>query len=1020
MKPRTLPLTLASTLILALALAPNPAVAQAQFTTGVIDGTVYDPSGAIVPGVEVVARNVDTNFTRTAVTDQVGHFSFLQMPSGPYEVTYVLADFATLVQDGLTLTVGQTLTLRPSLTVSGTEETITVTGSDIIDTRATTSSSTLNQLTLETTPNLGRKFEDLLTLTPGVAIVQGPDGDSITFAGQRGIFNNISLDGGDYNNGFFGEQVGGQRVSVDITIEAVKEFQVVASGANAEFGRTAGGVVNVISKSGTNNTHGSLFFYGRNEALTGDLSDGTRLEDFRREQWGGTIGGPIKKDKLFYFFALEGITGDFTRPNLSVPIGEPCPISNPTVPANEDLINSSSDCQRVALLNFLRDNVGIDDGRPIAHPATTVASLLKVDWNINDTNTLAVSWNFNHSKKENETFDVATFGNSANGTEGDPARINVLNANLFSTVSPTKVNEFHFTYSREIRPRTANGSGLAADTGIGFGPSFRFGDPFFLQPSVDETFWRTQLRDTFTVVKGEHTIKFGGDWTHSLNDQVFRGFFTGRYLFGSAAGFLRYASPAAPGGFGPNTISCTDGSYVTAPASCPAGSSFAGGPLFLYLQDVGTGFEGVPPPGASRITNDEFGFFVQDKWKVRPNLTLNYGLRWDAQLMPETVDPATTAYAQLIGDPTFPSDGTIPDQWDMWQPRLGFAWDVGNDAKTLVRGNFGIYNPRQNMLSQVGSVTTNGLQQRTEFRSSELATFGVPMPTWPGVFAPSPNPPGVFPDFTGIRVFDKDYKNPRITTWNVAVEREIVSDVAAYADFTWSKGENLTRFLQINRTPGECCDVAPGTGNTVAYGPGPFGPALGDVFVTNSRGRSEYRGLTVGLRKRYSNGFQFDANYVYSTDKDTDSNERDPFTDRSYDISDLEKDFGYSDRDIRHRFNVYGFGELGPLDINVRWQVRSAQPITASPRVLDGVDRGRNSERKNNKYNSFDWRLAWPIHFGSNKQYRLVPTIEMFNTFNSENRINPLSTNLLFNFDGFLRTGVGDPRQLQYAIKFVF
>jgi hypothetical protein len=1007
-------------LILALVLAPAIAAAQAQFTTGIIEGTVYDPSGAVVPGVEVTARNVDTNFTRTMFTDGEGRFSLLQMPTGPYEVTYALTGFATLVQDGLSLTVGQTLTLRPALMLSTARETITVTGSDIIDTRATPSSTTLDQLTVETTPNLGRKFEDLLTLTPGVAIVQGPDGDEISFAGQRGIFNNISLDGGDYNNGFFGEQVGGQRAAVDITLEAVKEFQVVATGANAEFGRTAGGVVNVISKSGTNETHGSAFFYGRNEALTGDLSDGTRLEDFHREQWGGTLGGPIRKDRLFYFFAVEGITGDFTRPNLSVPIGEPCPVSNPTVPANEDLINSSADCQRVALLNFLQTSLGVDDGRPIAHPVETLATLLKVDWNINDSNTLAVSWNFNHSRKENETFDVSTFGNSANGIEGDPARINVLNANLFSTISPTKLNEFHFTYSREVRPRTAAGSGLTADTGIGFSPSFRFGDPFFLQPNVDETFWRAQLRDTFTVVKGEHTIKLGGEWIHSLNDQVFRGFFTGRYLFASATGFLRYASPAAPGGFGPNTISCTDGSYVTAPATCPPGSAFSGGPLLLYLQDVGTGFANVPPPGASVISNNEFGFFVQDTWKVRPNLTLNFGLRWDAQTMPETVDPQTTAYAQFIGDPDFPSDGTIPDQWDMWQPRLGFAWDVTNDAKTVVRGNFGIYNPRQNMLSQVGSVTTNGLQQRTEFRSSELATFGVPMPTWPGVFEATPNPPGVFPDFTGIRAFDKDYKNPRITTWNVAVEREIIADVAAYADFTWSKGENLTRFLQINREPGECCDLGPGTGNTVAYGPGPFGPALGDVFITNSLGRSEYRGLTLGVRKRFSNGFQFDANYVYSTDKDTDSNERDPFTDRSYDISDLEKDFGYSDRDIRHRFNLFAFANVGPLNLNVRWQVRSAQPITAVPRVLNGVDRGRNGERKDNEYNSFDWRLSWPIRLGSDKQLRLVPIIEMFNTFNSKNRINPLSTDLLFNFDGFLRTGVGDPRQLQYALRFEF
>lgn len=1022
MRSRTLALTLAFALAAVLVLVPAAAVAQAQFTTGIIEGTVVDPSGAVVPGVVVEARNVDTNFTRTVTTNGEGSFSFFQMPTGPYEVTYTLTGFANLVQDGLVLTVGQTLTLRPSLTISGAQETITVTGSDIIDTRATPSSTTLNELTIETTPILGRKFEDLLTLTPNVAIVQGPDGDSITFAGQRGIFNNISLDGGDYNNGFFGEQVGGQRVAVDITLEAIKEFQVVATGANAEFGRTAGGVVNVITKSGTNETHGSLFFYGRDEALTGDLSDGSRLEDFRREQWGGTIGGPLKKDKLFYFFALEGITGDFTRPNLSVPIGDPCPVSNPTIRANEALIGSSADCQRVALLDYYRDSFGMDEGRPVPHPVENVATLLKVDWNINDRNNLAVSWNFNHSRKENETFDVATYGNSANGIEGDPARIHALNANLFSTISPTKFNELHFTYSREDRPRAAAESNLAADTGIGFAPSFRFGNPFFLQPKVDELFWRAQLRDTFTFVKGTHTLKVGGEWIHSLNDQVFRGFFTGRYLFDSVPGFLRYASPAAPGGFGPNTVGCSDGSYVTYPTPCPGGASPTNGPLLFFLNNAGTGKPDVAAPGASRISNDELGLFVQDTWKVSPNLTLNYGLRWDAQTMADTIDPSRTIYAEFLTDPRFPSDGTIPDQWDMWQPRVGFAWDITGDARTLLRGNWGLYYARQNMLTQVSAVTDNGAQQQGFFASTgNLLSFGAPTPTYPDQAEIPPLGPDEFPFFVDVHVFDRDYENPRIMTFNVAVEREIVRDWAGYVDFTYSEGNNLTRFINFNREgAGTCCDQGPGTGNTYVYEGAPFAPRLNTVWVHNSLGESKYRGLTFGIRKRFSDGFQLDANYVWSKDEDTDSNERDPFTERVFNFNDLSQDWGYSDRDIRHRFNLYAYAEIGPLNANVRWQIRSAQPITAQPRVLNGVDRGRNGERKDNEYNSFDWRLAWPIHFGSKRQYRLVPMIEMFNTFNSANNINPLSTPALFNFDGFLRTGVGDPRQLQYAIRFMF
>src|SRR6266852_8578450 len=188
--------------------------------------------------------------------------------------------------------------------VAGVEERVTISATPTVDTVKTESSTTINENVVSNTPILGRKFEDLLTLTPGVSITQGPDGDEINFAGQRGVFNNVSLDGGDYNNGFFGEQAGGQRAAIDITLEAVKEFQIIASGANAEFGRTAGGVVNVVTKSGTNQVKGNLFHYQRVEGLTSNTSDGQKLKDFHREQSGGTVGGPLVKDKAFYFLAV--------------------------------------------------------------------------------------------------------------------------------------------------------------------------------------------------------------------------------------------------------------------------------------------------------------------------------------------------------------------------------------------------------------------------------------------------------------------------------------------------------------------------------------------------------------------------------------------------------------------------------------------------------------------------------------------------------------------------------------------
>src|SRR4029077_10506040 len=232
------------------------------------------------------------------------------------------------------------------------------------------------------------------------------------------------------------------------------------------------------------------------------------------------------------------------------------------------------------------------------------------------------------------------------------------NMNLFSTLTAKTLNELHLTFSREDRPRSATPSSIPATTGTGADPSFpsfRFGNPFFVAPNVDETMKRFQVKDNYSMVSGRHTIKAGGEWIHSNNVQVFRGFFVGRYLFASVPGFLRYASPAAPGGFGPFTVACANGVYVTAPAACPGGGAPVGGPLLFYLQSSSPDGIARDAAGASDISNEEIAFFVQDRWQPGNGLTLDYGLRWDAQTMPQTVDPKTTVFAPFIGDPRFPS-----------------------------------------------------------------------------------------------------------------------------------------------------------------------------------------------------------------------------------------------------------------------------------------------------------------------------------------------------------------------------
>ena len=995
---------------------------QTQSTTGTIQGAVTDPQGAAVPGAIVEIKNLETNATRTLTTDDDGLFAALALQPGAYSVTVTKSGFAKSVAQRVELTVGQAMKLPVTMKVSGVEETVTITTTAVVDTVKTESSTTLNETAVSNTPILGRKFEDLLTLTPGVSITQGPDGDEINFAGQRGIFNNVSLDGGDYNNGFFGEQLGGQRAAIDVPLDAVKEFQVVATGATPEFGRTAAGVINVISKSGTNDVHGSAFWFQRLQGLTANTEDGKPLRDFHREQYGGTIGGPIRRDKAFFFLSFEGIRENLARDNLSTPIGSPCPVTTPTIPANEGIINSNTDCQRLALLNFFRTSRNQEEGVPVIHKISNQAFLGKTDFELNSANKLGISYNFDYSKNTNQTFDVPTYGSSANGIEG-PSKINNFNVNLITTVSSTMLNEGHFSYTRELRPRSAITSNVPADTAMSFVNTFRFGHPFFLNPNVDETLWRTHLKDNFSIVSGRHNIKFGGEWIHTLNDQVFRGFFQGRYLFDSVTGFIRYASPAAAGGFGPNTQHCSNGTFVTAPAVCPVGTTNQGTPLLLFLQGAGPTGPATDAAGASKIKNEDLALFGQDRWQIRSNFTLNYGLRWEAQIFPDVlVAPGQTAYGHFLTDPRFPSDGTLHSQKKEFQPRIGFAWDVAKNGRSVIRASYGIFYGRQNMLSQVGSITTNGVQQQT-IAGGAFANPSI-LPTWPNLVTPSAgscstinsfsaagpfvNP---FPCFSGVRVFSKDYANPRIYTTNAQFEQELMRDVSIYFDFTHSQGVHMTRFLNVNR-------------KLNAAGFPIFGDYLGEVMVASAVGKSMYNGFTAGVRKRLSRHYQFEANYVLSKDKDDDSNERDPFTDRSFNINNLQLDYALSDRDIRHKFNFYMYSELPwHFEFTPRIQARSAQPATPNPQTATN----RNSLRKDNDYFSFDWRLARVFHFG--ERYQLVPTMEMFNTFNNKNRINSLSVPgnqnsltapSLFDFNGFLRQGVGDPRQLQLAIRFLF
>jgi hypothetical protein len=973
---KAFPLALA---LLAL-LIPAAASAQSQATTGVIEGIVYDQSNAVVIGATVTVKNKDTGFERTAITDDNGRFRAVLLPSGTYTLEAQKQGFAKLIREGLELAVGQTLNLNLPLPVEGTKESVTVTSdAPIVETTRAEQSTLVDKRSVENLPINGRDFVGFIKLAPTVSIVQGPDGAEITINGQKGIQNNISVDGSDANNPFFGEQRGGQRPQFTISLEAVKEFQVVTDGGSAEFGRSSGGFINVVTKSGTNEFHGSGFVFYRAEKLTAQNPDAVKAQlptdDFRQYQFGGSFGGPIKRDKAFFFVAYDQNAGNSKKPNRIDPTLIDIFATRFNDPGEQGTIKRTNDAN---------------------------ALLGKVDWNINSKNSLTVRHNYSRAEQNNGTFDVPTWGVSANGRETDDS--NAFISQLVTTFSANLLNEFRFQYARENRPRFYDGPDLpdvaiaGNDPVTGEATAFRFGRPFFLP--VPETDTRFQFTDNFSILHGAHSFKFGFDFNRTHTSQTFIGFGRGRYIFGSVQGFQDYLNnPADDAG------------------------------LLLFLQFAPLGGRTVEEAGTQAFTQLEPEFYVQDKWQPRPNLSISYGLRYYAQLEEQPILPLDQRrYGQFVGQPGFPSDGSIPSEKKGWQPRLGISWDPKGDAKTVIRGSFGVFYARIPGLVLAGARNTDG-----SIAGNIFTCCGPFLPTPPanlGIFEDTAFFSPFNPDVT---VFNKDFRNPRTLQWGASIEREVAKDLTLTFGFNYANSVHLTTFINRN-TPSFIGHFA-ADGRKLFDGPQPFfkadGSGIGALKDTDSSGRSLYRGFVFSANKRFSNRFQFQVNYVLSWDYSNDDNERDPFTFRYADVTDFKPEYGFSDRDQRHRFNAFGVFDLPyHFILTTIFQARSAQPdsvllpndanldgnVLDRP-FVDGQDIGRNTIRKHNQFYSFDFRVSRIFKLGERAQ--LEPIIEVFNLFNNTNLVS-VPRPLLFNFDGTVRSGFGDPRQAQLGLKLRF
>jgi hypothetical protein len=650
-----------------------------------------------------------------------------------------------------------------------------------------------------------------------------------------------------------------------------------------------------------------------------------------------------------------------------------------------------------------------------------------VDWQASAKHLITARYNYTWSEQDNGTFDVDSWGRSANASEQDYSHAG--SGSVISNLSSNLLNEFRFQFAREDRPRPYDGPDITGqnrplpDTAFDFGSSYRFGMPFFIP--VDYYDQRIQLNNNISWFRGRHSFKAGVELNRVKSVQTFIGFANGRYIFSSTDGFLNYAR-------NPRYVECSNGT-TSQTGSCPAGSDITG-PVLLYLQQAGVGDLSVVDAGTQDIPQTEPAVFIQDKWQPSRKLTIQFGLRWEGQIQPDPITPPSQVfYAPFIGTTRegvqFPSDGTIPSDKAMWQPRLGISWDPTGDGKTVVRLNGGIFYGRIPGLSTASSRSTNGSRGQTLFRNSALTGILGPVPAYPNLIPQSEIGSPFLPD---VFVFDSDFRNPRTYSGSVGVERALSEDMSVLFQYNHTKGVHVTRFLNGND---------PLLGDGVA--PGPWGAGLAPggangiatLTVVDSSAKSLYRAFTLGLNKKWSRNYQFQANYTLSWDRSDDDNERDPFSFRYAKITDLDAEYGYSDRDQRHRFNGWLLWQApADVNVNVRYSYRSAQPQSlrpdGSPSVTpfvagpsdrirpDGSVVQRNIGRKDNTFSSIDLRLSRQFKVG--KTAAVEPIVEVFNLANSKNFKKPEVTSLVFNFDGTVQSGLGDPRQMQLGLRFVW
>jgi hypothetical protein len=1014
-----------------LAFAVSSIFGQADANKGQIVGTVFDPNSAAIAGAKLSIKNQGTGIVRDLTTNNEGNYRAVLLDPGTYAISATSGGFAETKLEGIVVSVGSTVTVDVRMSLQSTTTTVDV-GETLLQDAAPVSSQLVNATAITNLPINGRRFQDFVLLTP-TAVVESGSRNQISFAGQRGINSNIMLDGADYNQPFFGGIRGGERSTSIITVPqtAIAEFQVVSTGYSAEYGRSTGGVMNTITKSGTNEIHGESFYQIRHRSLSAKNPILNIRPSETLQQFGGGVGGPIKQNKLFWFAAAEGQRAETPR-QVFIPSINGIAVT----PANQEAIN------------FLRAGEGAFLQTNRAWALTT-----KGDYAFDKGHRLTMRYNFSDSNEVNAvttgaaTNPLTTSLLSNEGTEKD--RIHNGTMQYTHIFSPTVVNDLRFTGSYEIRPRLANSN----TPSVVLQNVSTFGARNFLPTTQYDYRW--QIVDSMTVTKDKHTVKAGFDFNFLPTGQTF-GFdqFGNFAVNGVPAAVLGFAS-----GNGTNGANRFDNANVT------------------YTRQIGNLI--------ADYSVKQIAAFIQDSYRVNRKLSLDFGLRWDGQMNPAVRADNAAALGRVEGV-RFPignvvSPRGINDTMAQFAPRFGFAWTpFSSGPRTVIRGHSGVFYAATPLLTfssatnnfaippgdlritvggpgSVRTVYQSFLEAGVDLNRTGLSALPViPLETVQRAaaisFGGTARDPFVGAAYTTTA---PNFRNPRSFQMGLGTETEWFKNFTAGIQFNYVNTVGLNRNRDYNLPAPTLRPLTVDPAQRPDFGLVGGGvlrpvPTVGALTVREPSARSMYRAMSLSAQYR-TKKLQFQAFYTVAQNFSDDDSERSAGGFDYMDSFNLRSEYNWSSLDIRHNFTGNTVYTL-PFGFQVSGIVRARSGLPLNPRAGSDLNRdGTNNDRpyfetgvpflrnyfRNRGFTTTDMRMLKNFNIKGDR-VRLQFSVEAFNLLNVDNVFFAGTTSIYGAGMGaapaadFMRLRdangryfgqnlqQGNPRQLQGGLRFFF